>query len=264
MKEKVIIDQDQCVGCGLCVSDCPNKVIEVKDNKAVVLSDECIKCGHCIAICPKDAVEISNYDMSEVKPYSNMSYEIEPNQLMDFYKSLRTIRKFKTDEIDENILKEIIESGRYSATGTNRQGVRYIVVRDQIEILEDMVLPKLRIIKKFTSIIGKIFKLKYNLDKYDFERGFLFKDAKALILVISENELDAGLAAKSMEIMSRTYGLGGLHVGIFTAIANKSKSIKRALGLKHKEKVVACLALGYPNVKYQRTVPRRKAVVEWR
>lgn len=264
MKEQVIIHQEQCVGCGQCVSDCPNKVIEMKNNKAVVLSDECMKCGHCIAICPKDAVEIKNLDMDEVKSYKDMAKEIEPDQLLDFYKKLRTIRKFKSDEVEEHVLQEIIEAGRYSATGTNRQGVRYIVVRDQIEILEDMVLPKLQFIKKVAGFLGKVIKLKYNLERYEFKRGFLFRNAKALILVVSENELDAGLAAKSMEIMSRTYDLGGLHVGIFTAIANRSTSIKRFLGVKKKEKVVACLALGYPDVKYHRSVPRRKAVIEWR
>lgn len=264
MKEKVIIDKNECIGCGLCIDDCPSKVIDLKNNKAEITSNDCLKCGHCIAICPKNAVEISNYDMNEVKEYSDMSYDIKPDDMMDFYKSLRTIRQFKNKEVEDRILNEIIEAGRYSATGTNRQGVRYIVVKKDIYDLEEVTLSKLRFIKKIFKVVGKFVKFKYDLNKYDFKKGFLFRDAKALILVISKNELDAGLAAKNMEIMSRTYGLGGLHVGIFTAIANRSKTIKKKLGLKKKEKLVACLALGYPDVKYQRTVPRRKAKVEWR
>ncbi|GKT33784.1 4Fe-4S dicluster domain-containing protein, partial [Aduncisulcus paluster] len=78
------------------------------------------------------------------------------------------------------------------------------------------------------------------------------------------DELDAGLAAKSMELMARTLGIGSLLVGIFTTFANKSRSTKAYLGVARREKIVACLALGYPDVKYVRTVPRRKANVIWR
>lgn len=264
VKEKINIHQDQCIGCGLCVVDCPNRVIELQDKKAVVISDECMKCGHCIGVCPKNAVEIQGLDMREVKSYDEMSYEIQPENLMDFYKSIRTIRQFKEEEIDEKVIASILEAGRYTATGTNRQGVRYIVVQKEINLLEDMVLPKLRFLQRVTKPIGKFIKLKYNLQRYIFDRGFLFKNAKLLILVVSEDELDGGLAAKSMELMSRTYGLGGLHVGIFTTFANKSRAIKSHLRIAKKEQVVACLALGYPDVKYQRTVPRRKALVTWR
>ncbi|ROR25848.1 4Fe-4S dicluster protein [Mobilisporobacter senegalensis] len=42
------------------------------------------------------------------------------------------------------------------------------------------------------------------------------------------------------------------------------KRIRKKLGLAKKENVVTCLAIGYPDVKYMRTVPRRKAEIEWR
>lgn len=264
MKEQVIIHDNQCIGCGLCVKDCPNKVIEMKNGKASVLSDDCIKCGHCLAICPKNAVEITGLDKGEIKSYDQMNNAIEPDNLMDLYKSMRSVRQFKNKELPDQVIEDIIEAGRYTATGTNRQGVRYIVIKDHINELEDMVLPKLKRIQKILGPVGKVFKLKYNLNKYKFERDFLFRGARALVLVISENELDAGLAAKSMEIMSRTHGLGGLHVGIFTAIANKSGRLKKELDVNSKEKIVACLALGYPDVKYHRTIPRHKALVDWR
>lgn len=264
MREQIIIHPETCIGCGLCIEDCPSKVLELKDKKAIVMSDECIKCGHCLAICPKDAVEITDLDKSEIKSYKDLSEPIPSDQLMDFYKSLRTVRKFTNQEVDNYLVEQIIDAGRFTSTATNQQGVRYIVVRDEIEVLEDMVLPKLITFQKIFGFLGKFIKMKYNLERYNFEKGFLFKDSKALILLVSKHDLDAGLAARSMELMSRTLGLAGLHVGIFTAIANRNKAVRKRFGLEKKENVVACLALGYPDVKYQRTVPRRKAKVEWR
>lgn len=264
MKEKAIISKEKCIGCGLCVSDCPSRVIKIENKKAVVQSETCLMCGHCIAICPKEAVEISGLDMNEVIAYDKLSKAIESDQFLDYIKALRTVRKFKDQAIQDDVIQGIIEAGRFTATGTNRQKVRYIVVEKDIDLVEEMVLSMLKKLQKIMKYLGKILKSNYDLSRYQFERGFLFKNAPRLIMVVSEYELDAGLAARSMEIMSRTYDLAGLHVGIFTTLANKSKKIKKALGLKGKEKFVACLALGYPDVKYYRTVPREKAQIEWR
>ncbi len=51
------INEDLCVGCGVCVDDCPVDAIELKnDQKAFINEDECIRCGRCHDICPQEAV----------------------------------------------------------------------------------------------------------------------------------------------------------------------------------------------------------------
>ena len=61
-----------------------------------------------------------------------------------------------------------------------------------------------------------------------------------------------------MEFMAEAYGLGVLYSGYFTIAANHSREIKKALGMPRGKKAVATLVLGYPAVKYQRSVPREK------
>ncbi len=49
---------DDCVGCGLCATDCPQGNITMKDHRPVFGAD-CVGCMGCAFLCPKDAVRIS-------------------------------------------------------------------------------------------------------------------------------------------------------------------------------------------------------------
>ena len=57
----VRVDPSRCIGCKLCVSDCPTSAIRLVDGKAVATMQGCILCGHCQAICPQYAVSISGF-----------------------------------------------------------------------------------------------------------------------------------------------------------------------------------------------------------
>ena len=63
-KAKMTIDTEKCKGCGLCVSVCPLKIMEIKKsitNKKGYHAarnigiEKCIACGNCAITCP-DAV----------------------------------------------------------------------------------------------------------------------------------------------------------------------------------------------------------------
>ncbi len=63
---RVVIDQDRCKGCELCVEVCPKGIISTADrmNKKGVYPvysdrpDECIGCKLCVIVCPDVAITI--------------------------------------------------------------------------------------------------------------------------------------------------------------------------------------------------------------
>jgi formate hydrogenlyase subunit 6/NADH:ubiquinone oxidoreductase subunit I len=62
---RVIIDEDKCVGCGLCVRDCPGfgLVLERtpdKDFSLVHYPDRCAYCGQCEDSCRTGAIRLTN------------------------------------------------------------------------------------------------------------------------------------------------------------------------------------------------------------
>lgn len=52
---KPIWDKKLCVGCGLCLNNCPNKAITKENNEYKADDLKCIGCSICEAICPKKA-----------------------------------------------------------------------------------------------------------------------------------------------------------------------------------------------------------------
>lgn len=58
MKRNIIkIDEDKCIGCGLCVNACQEGAIELIDGKAKLMrEDYCDGLGNCLPHCPVDAI----------------------------------------------------------------------------------------------------------------------------------------------------------------------------------------------------------------
>ena len=54
----VLIDQEKCNGCGLCVDACPLQAISLENDKAKVDKDACTECGQCVDECPNKAVSV--------------------------------------------------------------------------------------------------------------------------------------------------------------------------------------------------------------
>ena len=52
------IDEDKCVGCGLCVDVCPVEAITLEGDKAKVDEDKYTECGQCVEECPNEAISI--------------------------------------------------------------------------------------------------------------------------------------------------------------------------------------------------------------
>ena len=46
---------DECINCGVCVSECPVESIKAGEDKHVIDAETCIDCGACAGVCPVNA-----------------------------------------------------------------------------------------------------------------------------------------------------------------------------------------------------------------
>ncbi len=58
IREKRLIIQAFCKGCGRCVEICPNMAMSVVDGKAHNDREKCILCGYCAPVCPEFAIRL--------------------------------------------------------------------------------------------------------------------------------------------------------------------------------------------------------------
>ncbi len=67
MKRNIIsIDEEKCVGCGLCVNACHQEALQLVDGKAKLLSESyCDGLGICLPNCPTGALKIIEKDVKE-------------------------------------------------------------------------------------------------------------------------------------------------------------------------------------------------------
>lgn len=263
MSECIQIDKAACVGCGMCVKDCPHRAIVLKDGKAEMRLDRCMECGHCVAVCPKAAVSMNGYAMDEVEEYDKNTFIIEPDTFLRSIKFRRSIRFYKNKPVEHEKIEQIIEAGRYTPTGSNKQGIRYVAAEYPEKGIEKDAVKTFRRIKAAADVIGKFVKLPINTKNYQIGEGFFFHGAPVVLFVISEDPVDAALASTNMSTMAEVLGLGTLYVGFFVKAAKLNRMIRKKLSLTGKEQVVTAIAIGYPDVSYRRTVPRKPADVQW-
>ncbi|NFV11683.1 4Fe-4S dicluster domain-containing protein [Clostridium sporogenes] len=256
MKEHIIqVDKSLCIGCGLCISDCPVNNIIIKEKKAVIKNQECIKCGHCEAICPKAAVTLTGFSEKTMEIAEKTT--LNPRDLLIALKTRRTIRQFKNREVSLEIIQQIIKAGRVTPSAKNTQNVSYIVLGKDKGKYEEVAVKFFRKIQGFAKLWMK------GAKEVTIDDNFFFKKAPIAIMVVTKDKVSGSLAASNMALMAESYGLGVLYSGFFTVVANYSKKLRRILNLKHGDHVVTTLVIGYPNVKYRRTAKKEEAVVRY-
>lgn len=259
------VNTEACIGCGMCEKDCLASAIRVEDSKAKVKM-KCMECGHCVAVCPVGAVTMDGaYDMADVMPYDAETFKVPAENFLNFLKFRRSTRQYQPKAVEQEKLERVVEAGRYTPTASNGQNVHFVVVQEQMEQVKDLIWEGLERMLEAGEISHYRGMLQRFIDrrKADKTQDALFFGAPVLVVLTCEGPWNAPLAARSMELMAEAEGLGSLYSGFIQRGIFYSPKVQELLGITG-EQVAVCMLMGYPAVKYRRTVPRKKANVTWK
>lgn len=258
------IDKKKCSNCKLCIQECGRGYFCVNEDDQVLFEDNsigCNICGHCIAICPENAILTENLDDIDTST-SIESPEVLVNseKLLKFLRAKRSIRRYKNKKVPKELIEKVFKAMRYAPSASNARAWRYVVVSDpeKIRSLND------EIVKVSYAYMG--FQSGEQAFEYIKSRGrSLFHNAPHVIVLyyrivekstvmIGLRANDAGIALTYGMLEAESLGLGTCWIGMLQAAVPMNKEILEILGIKGM--ILGAFTLGYPAVKYRRSVPR--------
>lgn len=162
----------------------------------------------------------------------------------------RSIRRFKQDAIDHDILEEIVETASYAPSWKHTQITRYIAVegalKDQIASEAcDAWKPNADIINS-APVLMVISVIK---NRSGFERDGSYSTPRN----DGWQMYDAGVASQTFCLAAYDKGIGSVILGIFD-----SKKVASILNVPEDRDVIALIPIGYPDE--EPVAPKRKSV----
>jgi nitroreductase len=208
--------------------------------------------------------------------------------MTDFLQSRRSTRTFHERPVSRDILEKLIDAGTHAGTASNAQTEGFVVIqnKDTLQELEGLVVEamwrRLRILgnpagralatlKYGREVTGKslhYFDRFRDIIKSGTVAGSIFRGAPTVIAVegLRANKSvcqNAAIAARNMEILALSLGLGTCWAGFLLVAADMTPRIGTYLGLPRDRNVYGALMVGYPKHRYGRRIPRSTRTVRW-
>jgi nitroreductase/NAD-dependent dihydropyrimidine dehydrogenase PreA subunit len=270
-----VVDEDKCKRDGICVAECPIKIIALKDDDNVPrpargAEEMCINCGHCVAVCPHGALSLEKMPVDSCPPVKE-EWLTGPGQAEHFLRSRRSIRSYKKKPVDKETLVRLIEIARYAPTGHNFQPVNWVVIygREELDRLIGIVIDWMRDSIEKQPELAKMMHLNELVAAWDLGVNVISRGAPHLIFTHApQMDPSAQSACRNalsyLELAALPLGLGSCCCGYFDAAATFWRPLREALELPKKHICFGSVMVGYPQYKYHRLPLRKEPRITWR
>jgi nitroreductase len=149
------------------------------------------------------------------------------DDLLNFMRRLRAVREYTSEEVPQATLEEILDVGRWSASGGNRQPHEVVVVRD-------------RAVK----------------DKFAEWGAKPAGPAAVALLIVTASDasaFDEGRVAERLALAAKACGLGS----VIATLKNEGPDAAKALlGIPPERRARTLVAIGHTDVEARRALPK--------
>ena len=278
------IDYATCSNCGLCAKVCAAKIIRESDGRYRLepYPDwECVRCGLCMSVCPTRSIRVEGFNYKDFTPLGKQVIGIDP--LISSLMHRRSVRDYRPDRVSREALLSVVAAAATAPMGMPPTDVEVLVMDRRRDI--DAILPELRkqyqgllfimgnpITRAFMRLVqGSVMyhalathvvpAARTVIERSEKGRDYFTYGAPALMIFHGDRykvaiEQDCFIAASYASVAALTLGLGSCFTGLIPPIVERSKKIRKELGIPRQNGVFAGLMLGYPAVKFKRSIPR--------
>lgn len=267
------VDKEKCKQDGLCAADCPSGVIYFKgpghypELKRGGL-EICLRCGHCVAVCPHGAMDHAEVPLADCPPV-DPALDFSRAQTVQFLRSRRSVRRFKSKPVEKNDLQQLIEIARYAPTASNAQLLRWLVINDQNRVKEIST----RVVEWMRDLLqgsGKgVMPYMPNLVKA-WDKGFdsILRGAPCLVVAMAPSEwrnglVDLTLALSYLELAAPQFGLGTCWAGLMQGALMSLPDLKQEIGIPSEYSYHYPMMIGYTAARYYRLPERNAPRITW-
>jgi nitroreductase/NAD-dependent dihydropyrimidine dehydrogenase PreA subunit len=271
----MIVDKDKCNKDGLCVSECPARIIQMDEKDGYPFptpdfEDYCIKCGHCVSVCPADALRL-DWLAPEVCTAVNKDLRLTPEQAEQFLRGRRSIRTFKDKTVPREILEKLLDIACSAPSAKNQQPWHWIVVEkpEEVRRLAGMVVEAMRLFIRTDPEAAQTMGLPRTVAFWDQGYDRICRGAPHLIVVHADRNWafgaeDSALALSLLDLYATSIGLGACWAGYVYRTVNSYPPLFEALGLPADHLAFGAMMIGYPKFKYRRIPLRHRPRVTWK
>ncbi len=153
------------------------------------------------------------------------------NEVLKALKTRRSIRAYKSEQITDAELEQVLEAGKYAASANGRQGTILVAVQSP-EMIK-------KLSKMNAEVMGK------NIDPY--------YGAPTIVLVFADSDFgpyveDGSCVIQNMMVAAHSLGLGScwIHREKEMFRTEEGKALKREWGVPDSYEGVGSCILGYP------------------
>jgi nitroreductase/NAD-dependent dihydropyrimidine dehydrogenase PreA subunit len=269
------VDDAKCTRCGICMEECPPRIIEMLDPKAMpsVIPDQaerCITCGHCVAVCPFAAIGLKAMRPEDCE---TVSKELLPTaeQVEYFLKSRRSIRIYKEDRVPHAVLTKLIDIARYAPSGHNAQPVQWLIVEDPKEVrkLASLVVDWMNLLNRKSPRLMEQFHFDIFVNAWQRGEDRVLWGAPHVIVAHAPKDTalaqeNCAIALTYLELAAYSQGLGTCWAGYLLAAASSFPAIINALALPGGHRCFGAMMVGYPKYEFKRIPLRNEPSIIWR
>lgn len=266
----ISVNAEICCHDGVCMSDCPMGLLEMKNGIPAFKEDaekDCILCGHCMAVCPKGALSLNH-----IKPDDCVSFrkKFSYDDAFQLLAGRRSIRRYKDQKVGKKEIEYLFNLVHTAPTAKNTQQVEWIVYNspEEVKNVAGMTIELFKILIKNKHPLASAFHFERMIKLWDEGQDAILRGAPALVIAHTPKDygmgtVDSTIALTYLDLAAPTLGLGACWAGILMLAISQSEELAGKLHIPENHSCRGALMLGYPKKNYFRIPPRNAPRILW-